>query len=198
MYTRDSLAYRLSLSVACKPIVFVCCPDVCDRYWAMEACDALRLLVPLGRHVEADRGSSQRAVVDGHGSPVVMHQSHCRPFTSIPADACALSHMFVSHYLIGVNMTYSWRCVHTLHSIVVVVLVWAYPVWCRMCTDRTGGSCQSSIQAPVTALPQDQARSGCLHTRRPFMSHRCTSTIGMFGYVYHAVTPGGQSPSHRV
>ena len=155
----------------------MCCPDVCDRYWTLETCNALRLLVPLGHHVEADRGSSQRAVVDGHGSPIVMHQSHCRPFTSMTADACALSHMFVSHYLIGVNMTYSWRCVHTLHSIVVVVLVWAYPVWCRMCTDRTGGPCQSGIRTPVWHVPPYQACTDCIHNRRLFVLYYHASTV---------------------
>ena len=100
MYTRDSLAYRLSLSVACKPIVFVCCPDVCDRYWALEACDALRLLVPLGHHVEAGRGPTERAVVGGHGSPIVMHQSHRRPFIYVTTAAYEPLHVLVSHYLV--------------------------------------------------------------------------------------------------
>ena len=66
----------------------------------MEACDALRLLVPLGHHVEAGRGPDQRAVVDGHGSPIVMHQSHRRPFIYVVTTVYAPIHVLVRHYLV--------------------------------------------------------------------------------------------------
>ena len=80
--------------------MFVCCPGVCDRYWALEARDAIRLLVPLGHHVEAGPGPTERAVVGGHGSPIVMHQSHRRPFIYVTTAAYEPLHVLVSHYLV--------------------------------------------------------------------------------------------------
>ena len=121
------------------------CPCVYDRYRAVEARDARRMLVPVGHHVEASRGPVPPGGMAGQGYPIAMYQSHRRPFMPVYTEAYTSSHLFISHCLVGAQMTHSLLYVCPPHYIAVVLGLWAYRMCCRTFTDRTGGSCQPRI-----------------------------------------------------
>ena len=76
------------------------CPCMYDRYRTVEARDALSVFVPVGHHVEADRGPMPHGWVASQGYSIAMCQPHRRPFMPVYTEAYTSHHLFIEHCIV--------------------------------------------------------------------------------------------------